>query len=301
MTLTVIILTYNEQLHLERCVRSVQRLSSKIFVVDSFSLDGTVDVARSLGVEVIERKFINNADQFQWALDNLKINTQWVMRIDADEYLELDLQEEIQETFLNLPEATVGVYIKRKVFFQGQWIRYGGFYPQTLLRIWKVGHGRVEQRWMDEHIVLPPNSKTITLKGHLVDENLKGITFWTDKHNRYASREMTDILIQKYFPEYKDRALRKMNVDGQARWKRILKDDIYINLPAGIRVVLYFFYRYFLKLGFLDGSKGFIWHFLQGFWYRLLVDVKVMEVEAQAGGDPQKVISILRDQYGVEI
>jgi hypothetical protein len=134
-----------------------------------------------------------------------------------------------------------------------------------------------------------------------VDDNLKGITFWTDKHNRYATREMADVLIQKYFPGHGDHALRAMNADPQARWKRILKDDLYAKLPAGFRAAFYFCYRYFLKLGFLDGSKGFVWHFLQGFWYRLLVDVKIMEVEAKAKGDSQEVKSILRDEYGVEL
>ena len=301
MSLTVVILTHNEQIHLNRCVKSLTLVSDSIYVVDSFSSDLTLEIARSLGVEITQRKFLNQAEQFQWALDNFKIDTQWVMRMDADEYLEPDLQQEIQDTLPTLPDDVIGVYLKRKVFFQGQWIRHGGFYPHTLMRIWRAGQGRIEQRWMDEHIVLRPNAKTVTLKGHLVDDNLKGITFWTDKHNRYASREMADILVQKYFPGHGDHALREMNADPQARWKRILKDDIYAKMPVGFRAALYFFYRYFLKLGFLDGSKGFIWHFLQGFWYRLLVDVKMMEVESRAQGDKEKIKSILKDDYGIEI
>ena len=301
MQITVIILTYNEELHIERCIRSVQKLATRIVVIDSFSTDSTVEIVKSLGAEVVQRKWKNYTDQFQWGVDYCAAKTGWVMRMDADEYLEPELQQEIQAILPTLAEDVIGVYLKRKVFFQGQWIRHGGFYPHTLMRIWRAGQGRIEQRWMDEHIVLRPNAKTVTLKGHLVDDNLKGITFWTDKHNRYASREMADILVQKYFPGHGDHALREMNADSQARWKRILKDDIYAKMPVGFRAALYFFYRYFLKLGFLDGSKGFIWHFLQGFWYRLLVDVKMMEVESRAQGDKEKIKSILKDDYGIEI
>lgn len=299
--LTVIIPAFNEILHIDRCIQSVTKIASKICIVDSFSNDHTQDAARALNATVLQHSWKNYADQFQWGVDQANVKTGWVMRMDADEYLEPELQQEIQVILPTLPDDVIGVYLKRKVFFQGKWIRHGGFYPQTLLRIWRAGYGRIEQRWMDEHIVLPSNAKTITLKGHLVDDNLKGITFWIDKHNRYATREMADLLIYKYFPDHGDSALRVMNADPQARWKRILKDDVYARLPIGFRAVLYFFYRYFIKLGFLDGGKGIIWHFLQGLWYRLLVDVKVFEVESRAQGNKEKIKSILKNDYEIEI
>jgi glycosyltransferase involved in cell wall biosynthesis len=299
--LSIIILTFNEQKHIERCIASLTGVARKVFVVDSFSTDDTVKITRALGAEIVQRTWKNYADQFQWGVDQANATDGWVMRMDADEYLEPDLQKEIQEVLPTLPEDVIGVYLKRKVFFHGKWIRYGGFYPHTLLRIWRAGQGRIEQRWMDEHIVLPPNAKTVKLKEHLVDDNQKGITFWIDKHNRYASREMADILIQKYFPSHGDHALRKMNADPQARWKRFIKEEVYNKLPPGLRAALYFFYRYILLFGFLDGSKGFIYHFLQGFWYRLLVDVKLIEVEEKAKGDPRKIKEILYKEYGIEI
>ena len=298
---TVIILTCNEERHVERCIRSIQNIASRVVVVDSFSLDRTVEIARSMKADVVQRKFLNQADQIQWALDNLKIDTQWIMRMDADEYLEPDLIAEIQQKLPSIPLDVNGIYIRRKVFFQGQWIRHGGVYPYTVLRIWRAGQGRIEQRWMDEHVVLPPNAKTVMFKGHIVDDNLKGITFWVEKHNRYASREMAQILIQKYFTGQGDRALRDMTTDPQARRKRVIKEEIYNKLPPGIRAALYFFYRYILLLGFLDGGKGFIYHFLQGFWYRFLVDVKVLEVEKNAKGDIQRIREILRNEHGIEL
>jgi len=299
--LTAIILTYNEEKNVQRCIDSIKPVTDKIIVVDSFSNDKTVDLVAACGVPIVQHFFVSQSQQFQWALDNFEIYTDWVLRLDADEYLDPVLQKELVEKIPNLPENIIGIYTKRKVFFQGRWIRYGGFYPQTLLRIWRSGQGRLEQRWMDEHVVLPSSAKTITLKGHIVDDNLKGITFWINKHNQYASREMTDFFINKYFPMQRDHALYEMRADQQARIKRILKNSFYSKLPLGFRAGLYFFYRYILKLGFLDGSKGFIWHFLQGFWYRLLVDIKILEVESKSNGDPQKIKNILSDEYGIDL
>ena len=300
-SITAIILTYNEEIHIERCNRSIKPVVSKIFVVDSFSTDKTLSIARALDAEVFQHPFKNQADQFQWAIDHCETDTSWLMRMDADEYLEPSLVKEIQDRLPNLPEEISGIYLKRKVYFQDQWIRHGGFYPHTLLRLWRTKMGRIEQRWMDEHIVLPPSAKTIVFNEHLVDDNHKGITFWTEKHNKYASREMADILINKYKLLSEDNALRYMSADPQARRKRNIKNSFYLNLPLGLRAAMYFFYRYFFKLGFLDGAKGFTWHFLQGFWYRLLVDVKVLEVEQKSQGNPQKISEILSKEYGIQI
>jgi glycosyltransferase involved in cell wall biosynthesis len=295
--LTVVILTHNEEIHIERCIRSLLPIAAKIFIVDSFSTDNTVEIAKSLGAEVKQRKWKNYADQFQWGLDNCGADSEWVMRMDADEYLEPDLLEELHQA---LNDGITGFYIRRKVFFYGKWIRHGGFYPHTLLRIWRNGQGRIEQRWMDEHIVLPSGSKTAVLKGHIVDNNLKGITFWISKHNSYASREMVDLLNNKYNLLERDESLKE-NDDPQAKWKRILKDDVYSKLPMGIRSTFYFIYRYFLRLGFLDGSKGFLWHFMQGYWYRMLVDVKIMEIEERSGGDVEEIRRILYEDHGIKL
>ena len=232
--LTVVILTHNEEIHIERCIRSLQPIASRIFIVDSFSTDNTVQIAESLGAVVAQRKWKNYADQFQWGLDNCGAMDGWVMRMDADEYLEPGLQAELPGVIASLAEDVSGIYIRRKVFFYGKWIRHGGFYPHTLLRIWRQGQGRIEQRWMDEHIVLPPGTKTVMVKEHLVDDNLKGITFWINKHNSYASREMVDLLNNKY-PLFPRDDQIKENEDPQAKWKRLMKDRVYSRLPPGLR------------------------------------------------------------------
>jgi glycosyltransferase involved in cell wall biosynthesis len=298
--LTAIILTLNEEMHIERSVRSAKEVAKYVLVVDSFSSDRTVEIACSLGANVVQREFKNQADQFQWALDHCTMQTDWVLRLDADEYLEPSLVSEIRQKLPVLPGDVDGIYMKRKAVFMGRWIRHGGVYPLILLRIWRKGKGRVEQRWMDEHIVLPPGAQTVIAEGHLVDDNRKGITFWIDKHNKFASREMVDLLNIKYPLFEKDEGLKAVN-DPQAKRKRIIKDHIYSKLPVGLRALLYFFYRYFLRLGFLDGRTGLIYHFMQGFWYRFLVDLKLMEIEKLSGGDFVRIKKLIKEKHGIEI
>jgi glycosyltransferase involved in cell wall biosynthesis len=302
LNLTVVILTFNEEKHIERCLRSVQGISQNIFVIDSFSTDRTVKIVKSLGARIWQHEFINYAAQFDWGLNNLPIETEWVMRLDADEYLEPELQQELVEKLpgASNDNAIDGIYLKRKHLFWGKWIRYGGRYPLILLRIWRVGKGRIEQRWMDEHIVLPVRSKTIIMKYDIVDDNQKGFTFWVTKHNNYASREMVDHLNNKYGILEKDEVIKEID-DSQAKRKRMIKDRVYSNLPTGFRAALYFLYRYFIQLGILDGGKGFIYHFSQGFWYRLLVDIKIMEVEKRCQGDIHKMRRIIAEEYGIRV
>jgi glycosyltransferase involved in cell wall biosynthesis len=299
-SLTVVILTYNEEIHITRCIRSLLPIASRIFIVDSFSTDRTVELAQALGAVVARRQWKNYADQFQWGLNNCGTDAAWVMRMDADEYLEPGLQAELVRVLPTMAADVGGIYIRRKVFFCGKWIRHGGFYPQILLRIWRNGKGRIEQRWMDEHIVLSAEAKTTMVREHLVDDNLKGISFWINKHNSYASREMVDLLNNRYVLLEKDESL-KTAADPQAKWKRLMKDKVYSRLPLGLRAAAYFFYRYFILFGFLDGSKGFLWHFMQGFWYRLLVDIKIMEIEQRCGGDVEKIKQVLREDHGINL
>jgi len=298
--LSIIILTYNEEIHIERCIKSAAAVAEKVFVVDSFSADSTVEKALALGADVVQHEFVNYAKQFTWALENLPINTKWTMRLDADEYLEPDLQEELPGLLKTLPEKIKGVYIKRKVFFLGKWMHFGGYYPIYLLRIWLSGEGRIENRWMDEHIVLSDNTGTIITKNDLVDDNRKGLTFWIDKHNSYASREALDILNTKYPLLEKDHALTQAD-DPQAKRKRLIKESFYNRSPLGFRAIVYFIYRYVFLLGFLDGAKGFIWHFLQGFWYRFLVDMKILELEQKSGGNLEKLVALFEELHNIKL
>ena len=280
LDITVIILTFNEEIHIERCIRSVQSLARNIFVVDSFSTDRTVEIAESLGAKAVQHEFINHAQQFQWALDHLPIGTEWIMRLDADEYLTQELVQEIQNRLPRLSDDTAGINLKRKHIFWDHWIRHGTRYPLVLLRIWRTGKGRIEQRWMDEHIVVAEGTIE-TFQQDFCDHNLNDISWWTDKHNRYATREAIDILNRKYHLFAIDDAMNREPGISQAALKRWIKEHCYNRLPAFSGPLFYFLYRYFICLGFLDGKSGLVYHFLQGFWYRFLVEAKVMELNSE--------------------
>lgn len=275
--IAVIILTFNEARHLERAIRSLKSVAKEIIVVDSFSTDETVEIARGLGAKTVQRKFRNQSDQFQWALDNIKIDCGWIMRLDADEVLEPGLVEEITTRLPMLPSDIVGINLKRKHIFLDRWISHGGRYPLMLLRIFRRGHGRIEKRWMDEHIVVW-GGRTVTFDNDFVDHSLTDLTVFIEKHNKYATREAIERLNMEYDLFPRDAAVSAGASSSQARTKRSLKERFYNRLPFGVGPLSYFLWRYFARLGFLDGIEGLIYHFLQGFWYRFLVEAKVLEL-----------------------
>jgi glycosyltransferase involved in cell wall biosynthesis len=276
-SITAIVLTRNEECHIARCIESLSGTVARVVVIDSGSTDRTVEIASSLGADILHNSWKNYATQFQWGIDNAGINTDWTMRIDADEYLEPKLRDSIRR-FCQTPGDANAAYFRRKMVFLGRPITHGLIYPAMMLRLWRTGRGRMEERWMDEHVVVE-NAVTATLDGDLVDENLNDLGWWTAKHVGYATREVYDIVASH---EREWRASTAKALTGQARRKRFLKDNVYVRLPSALRSTLYFFYRYFLGLGFLDGKAGFYFHFLQAYWYRTLVDAKLFELERRA-------------------
>lgn len=293
-SVTIVILTFNEEKHIERCLRSVFQVTRSVFVVDSFSNDRTREIALALGAQVWQHEFKHHAAQLQWALGSLPFNTEWVMRVDADEIISPALAKEICEK-LSATSREINAYlVYRLIRFKGKVIRYGGI-SQWVLRLWRTGTADIEQRWMDEHMVLK-SGYAETLKGEYYDDNLNGITWWTNKHNGYSTREAIDLLNKKY---------RFLPVSGdsgvlvkQARYIRWLKEHIYARLPLGVRAFLFFSYRMIFRLGILDGKSGFVFHFLQGFWYRFLVDVKVWEVENRMRSEGIDCVEAIRREFG---
>jgi len=190
--ITAIILTYNEEQHLARCIESLLPVVNHICIIDSYSKDRTAEIAQGMGARVLKNPWKNYATQFQWGIEHGGIQDEWTMRIDADEYLEPELQQAIRE-FLKSPGNCNAAYFRRKMVFMGQPITHGFFYPAMMLRLWKTGEGHIEQRWMDEHVVVN-NANTTALSGDLVDANLNDLAWWTQKHVGYATREVYDII-----------------------------------------------------------------------------------------------------------
>lgn len=276
MNLSGIILTLNEARHLPRCIQSLKAIGASVLVVDSYSTDQTPAIAQELGARVLQHAFVNHAAQFNWALTQLDGDTEWVLRLDADEYLTPELIDEIRNRLPTMASYVDGVYCGRRITFQGKAVRFGGVFPIRVLRLFRNGRGRCENRWMDEHILV--SGPTEHFKAEIIDDNQNPLGWWIAKHNQYASREAVDLLNLKY--EF-------MPIDGfshvdavsQAAVKRWIKEKVYARMPLGLRAFAYFFYRYVIRFGFLDGASGTAFHLLQGLWYRYLVDAKMIEVE----------------------
>lgn len=275
MKLVAVVLTFNEEMHLARCLSSLVSLVDQVWVVDCFSKDKTLEIARQLGARVLQHAWINHAVQFNWALTQIDHDTDWVLRIDADEYLTPKLAGEIRTGLPALPSGIDGVFLRRRMTFQGELIRYGGVFPNRVLRLFRRGRGQCENRWMDEHIKVP--GATVEFHGELIDDNLNSLTWWTDKHNKYASREAVDLLNLEFGFMPHD-SIAKLTGGGHSAAKRWFKEQVYRRCPSGFRALAYFLYRYLFRLGFMDGRAGTDFHILQAFWYRYLVDAKVREV-----------------------
>lgn len=297
--ISLIILTYNEEANLANCLESVSGLGAEIFIVDSNSTDKTLEIAGKYGCKVFQHPFESQARQMNWALAELPIKTDWVIRLDADERVTPELAAELPGKLAKAAAGVTGFYFKRQVYFMGKWIKHGGYYPTWLLRIWRRGKAVCEERWMDEHMILTEGDAGF-LENDICDDNKKPLNWWTEKHNSYATREAIELLNLEYgfLQGEKIDASISGAQDNRKRW---VKNNLYSKLPLFLRAFVYFNYRYFLRFGFLDGGKGLIFHVLQGFWYRFLVDAKVYEVKHKAVSANKQVPEVITELYKVKL
>jgi glycosyltransferase involved in cell wall biosynthesis len=274
--IVALVLTKNEEVHLERCLSNVKDIVDDFLIVDSFSTDRTIEIAKKFTDNIIQNEWVNYAMQFNYGLRCLPSDVGWVLRIDADEFVDDKLKRDFRKTLKLAPRNVSGFLVDRRMTFMRKKIKFGGVFPVEVLRIFRPENGFCEERWMDEHIVVTGSVSKI--KGEVVDDNLKNLSWWIDKHNSYASREAVDLLNTEFnILKNSSKAINSLN--RQASRKRFLKVYLFSKIPLGFRSFLYFSYRYFLMFGFLDGKRGFYFHFLQGFWYRCLVDAKVEEIK----------------------
>lgn len=297
-SLTAIVLTYNEELHLERCLQSLQGVCSDIVIVDSYSTDKTEQIAKKYNARFFQNAWTNHATQLNWGIDNTAIKTDWVIRVDADEYLSETLQKEIQEKLSIQKYNITGIRVKRLMYFFDKPLKKSGMYPIWHLKIWRNGMAHCEQRWMDERMKLS-SGEISSIDGDLVDHNLNNLTWWTAKHNGYATREAIDILDKIY--GFTSVEVVKGKFFGSSEERRRWLKERYLKLPLFVRPFIFFLIRYFFQLGFIEGKRGFIWNVLQCFWYRFLVDAKIFEAYYKAGKNKEKLIQFFKDEYGYDV
>tara|TARA_B100000579_G_C22695770_1_gene787323 strand:+ start:110 stop:1009 length:900 start_codon:yes stop_codon:yes gene_type:complete len=298
MKVTAIILTLNESIHLERCILSIKNVVDRILVVDSYSKDNTKEISLRNSVEYYEHSFVNHSEQFKWALSLLNDNTEWILRIDADEYLSNDLIREIRSKLPIVDTKIKGIYIPRSIIFQGRLIKHGGVYSKLIIRLFRFGYATIDNRWMDEHILV--NGKTLNFRSQLIDNNLQPLTWWIDKHNGYSSKEAFQIFKEKYNIPLNNNKPKSISPNWSF-YSYNLKRKIYSYIPLQFRSIIYFLYRYFILLGFLDGSEGFAFHFLQAFWYRYLVDLKYQELTKASNDTNIDKLKLIQDVLKIKI
>ena len=274
--ISVIILIGQEKIHLKRCIERLAPLDPKcIWLIESQPDDGGVAIAKETAAKFgLKVKTVFNkwpglyAKQFNWALDEVEKRGgggEWILRLDADEYLTPETGEKLKTELPKLQKDVAGLNLELKRRFCGREIRHAtnGI---RLLRIWRAGHGRSEERAMDEHIEV--DGKVIDFDGAFYDDNLNDMDWWRNKHRGYAKREAADAL-----------AFAR----GEIHFKPA--KEAYYKMPRYIRALIYFSIRYFLKGGFLDGYGGWMWNFWQGLWYRWIVDREISRLrrESRAG------------------
>ncbi len=265
-SVTVIILTKNEEKNIEKCIISAKQIAERIIVVDSGSTDNTVALAQANGAETCYHEWQGHAKQFNWALENCNIQTEWVFRLDADECVSEKLVKEISERLEDAESENVcGYEIHCSIYFMNRQLKHGGTQNLYLMRLVRFGKARVEEKLIDEHIIVDGQIKR--LKGDIIHYDYKGLDTWLNKHIWYSNLEL-----EMYYTQ------SDLQGGNQGQKK---KRGFYYRLPLFFRARLYFWYRYYVKFGFLDGKEGKIFYYLQAYWYRFLVDAKIYENEKQ--------------------
>ncbi|HEY0759552.1 MAG TPA: glycosyltransferase family 2 protein [Acidisarcina sp.] len=269
---SVIILTYNSCDSLPATLRAALEVSDDVHVVDSFSRDDTAGIARAAGATVVQHAFSSYGEQRNWAIDTLPLKYAWQLHLDADEVLEPELIASILALPDTPPES--GFLLARNLRFLGRILRHGGMSPTWHLRLFRNGVGRCEQRHYDQHFYLTAGGSR-QLSGLMVDDVRMSLSEWTARHNRWSDAEVLEVQAT---------AASSHRVPGRALGNAIERKRfvrrLYNNSPLFVRPFGLFFYRFVLRLGFLDGTEGFIFWVLQTFWFRFLIDAKLYEARA---------------------
>jgi len=289
---SVYIPTYNESLHVERAVSSALKITPHVYVIDSSSTDDTVSKAEELGAKVFQYDWsstANFAKKLNWALRNVPFETTWLIRLDADEYFLDETISKLREKLHSIPSHINAVSLNRRYIFLGKWIKRG-FYPQPCLRITRFGCAEYDDTWLDEYVNVPVE-QTSHFPCDIVDESLIGINRWVEKHMHYANLQVIEHIRSTINTE-------QLGHFGELKSRRY---TFYNRLPIFLRPAIYFGYRYFFRFGFLDGSRGFIYAFLQSWWFRLVIDIKLYEINSACGDDVNKKKAYVKKYFDVEL
>lgn len=278
---TAVVLTFNEELNLPACLESLRGWVARLVVVDSGSTDRTIEIASQFGAEILRHPFETHSAQWRWAIGQLPPATEWILGLDADQRVTPELAAEIAGRLAGdaTSNGVAGFHVKRRQIFRGRWIRHGGYYPKYLLKLF-----RRDRVWFDEKDLVDHHfyvrGRTALLQHDLIEANLKedDLDFWIAKHCRYARLMAQEEHLRRNGggPAITPKLLG--SPDHRSAWFK----SVWARMPLFVRPWLYYFYRYFLRLGFLDGREGLVFHFVQACWFRFMVDVHLNELRRQS-------------------
>ena len=261
--ISILILTHNEEIHIERLIKNLIQFNSNIFVIDSFSTDKTTNILDKYAIKYCQRKFTGYSDQLNWAIKSNPFQTNWILRLDADELLNKDLVKEIE---YKINTNIHGIMIKRNVYFLNSLLSNGVHKNSYILRAWKRNFGYFSDDLVDEQLII---QEGIVEKSNsvMIEKNLKGFLFYIKKHLKYSILEANNYLKSK--ENYRSDSFR-LNQNNKKKY------DVYYKFPIFLRPLLYFIYLLFFKSPLKDGLVGIIYLFIQTFLYRLIVDFNIL-------------------------
>ena len=258
---SVLIYTLNEEIHLPVCLDSLEWCDD-IIVIDSFSTDRTQVIAEEYGVRFVQHEFEGFGSQRNWSLDNIDIRHEWVLILDADEKVPIELAEEMGRIAKSDPQDIAAYQVRRRFYMWGRWLRHSSLYPTWVVRFIHKGKVRYVNRGHAE--TQEVQGAIGNLEHDLIDENLKGIDAWFTRQNSYSSKDAEFELLAEAEPLALADLFSSEPLARRSALKRIA-----MRMPA--RPLLYFFYSYIFRLGFLDGKDGFVFCLMKAMYQRMVV------------------------------
>jgi glycosyltransferase involved in cell wall biosynthesis len=271
--ISAVVMTFNEEVNLVPCLESLFTWVDEIFVVDSFSTDQTESIARRYSKHFIQHRYESHPAQWIWALENLPFRNEWIFAIDADFRVSEELKQKIGKQLEGVGSDVAGIYVRHRQNFQGRFIRFGSIYPRYWLRLFRKKAVFVDSSdLVDLHFYV--RGKTMKFESDLIEDNVKerDLSFWLEKQIRFAQRAAVEEMRRR---EALDLAPIQPRLFGSPDQRTLWLKSKWYFFPLFWRSALYFIYRYFLRLGFLDGKEGFLYHFTQAFVYRVCVDANI--------------------------
>ncbi len=278
----VVLLTFNSAGIIRETASAALRVSPHVYAVDSGSTDGTDRILKELGCTVVQRPFSNYSDQRNWAIAQVAGRYAWQLHLDADEVLDDRAVQEMR-ALIHGGAKSDAYMLRRRDYFMGRMLRFSGVNPWHL-RLFRSGVGACEARLYDQHFIAPAAQGRVgRIDGYMHDKNALGLADWIGRHNRWSDAEARE----KFQPPQAQRDdVLQPRLMGDARERTRFIKQIYYRLPIGLRSLLYFFYRFVLRGGFLDGRAGFYFAFFQALWFRMLVDAKLWEMSQATPPSP---------------